>query len=66
MTGQELRAARERLGLTQAALAALLEISLSRLGNYERGIHRQSGKPYTIPRMVEFAVRYLLSQTQTR
>jgi transcriptional regulator with XRE-family HTH domain len=66
MTGSELRAARERLGMSQSALAALLEISLSRLGNYERGIHRQSGRSYPVPHMVELAVRYLLSQANTK
>jgi transcriptional regulator with XRE-family HTH domain len=62
MTGQELRAAREQLGMTQAALAATLGVSLSHLGNYERGVRRQTGQPCPIPRTVEFAVRWLLCQ----
>jgi transcriptional regulator with XRE-family HTH domain len=62
MTGTELRATRERLGMTQAALASALDISVSQLGNFERGTHRQTGRPCPIPRTVELAVRYLLSQ----
>ena len=60
MTRQELRAARDRLGMTQASLAAALGISISQLGNYERGWDRQNDRPSTIPRAIEFAVRYLL------
>jgi hypothetical protein len=48
--------------MTQVVLASALEISLSQLGNYERGTHRQTGRPCPIPRAVELAVRYLLSQ----
>jgi transcriptional regulator with XRE-family HTH domain len=62
MTGQELREARERMAMTQQSLADALEISRSQLGNYERGIHRQTGAPCPIPRTVELAVKYLLSQ----
>jgi transcriptional regulator with XRE-family HTH domain len=60
MTGQELRAARAELGLTQASLAAALGISRSQLINFEHGVHRQSGRPCPIPRAIELAVRYLL------
>jgi transcriptional regulator with XRE-family HTH domain len=66
VTGTELRAARERMGMTQVALAAALGISLSQLGNYERGTQRQSGQPCPIPRTVELAVQYLLIQPQPR
>jgi DNA-binding XRE family transcriptional regulator len=62
VTGTELRAARERLGMTQRALAEALGISLSQLGNFEREIHRQTGRPCPIPPAIELAVRYLLSQ----
>ena len=52
--------------MTQRQLAYELEISLSQLGNYERGTHRQSGRPCLIPRTVELAVRYLLIEANAK
>jgi transcriptional regulator with XRE-family HTH domain len=52
--------------MSQQALAAALGISLSQLSNYEHGTQRQSGRPCPIPRAIELAVRYLLSQHQPR
>jgi transcriptional regulator with XRE-family HTH domain len=49
----ELRSIRRRLGVTQAAMARSLGISLGQYGAYENG--RQP-----IRRVVELAVRYLL------
>jgi transcriptional regulator with XRE-family HTH domain len=66
MNGTEHRAARERMGMTQQSLATTLGISRSQLGNFERGTHRQTGRPCPIPRTVELAVRYLLIQPQPR
>ena len=59
MTNTELRAVRKRLGLTQAALAEALGISLSQLHNYERGSDRRTGAPCPVPRLVQLACRAL-------
>ena len=40
MTGAELKARRESLGLSQAALARLLPVSLDTLQNWEQGVRR--------------------------
>jgi DNA-binding transcriptional regulator YiaG len=39
MDATEYKATRERLGLTQAGLAALLGVSLRTIGNRESGVH---------------------------
>ena len=39
MTATEYKAIRERLGLTQAGLAALLGVSLRTIANRESGVH---------------------------
>ena len=61
MTGPELRAARKRLSLTQAQLAAApnLDIATRQLGYYEAG-----EKP--IPRLVELAMRRLEDEAAVR
>ncbi len=53
MTGDEIRAARERAGLTQQQLAATLGVSTRTVGNWERG--------ETIPRNRRGAIRSALS-----
>jgi transcriptional regulator with XRE-family HTH domain len=57
MTADEFRAVRQRLGLTQVLLAELLDITASSISNYE-GAHG----PYPIPRVIEFAMEWLLEQ----
>lgn len=37
LTGDEIRQARERAGMKQADLAALVDVSMRTIGNYERG-----------------------------
>jgi transcriptional regulator with XRE-family HTH domain len=61
MTGPELRAARKRLALTQAQLAAAmnLDIATRQLGYYEAG-----EKP--IPRVVELSMEALENQARRR
>jgi transcriptional regulator with XRE-family HTH domain len=50
MTGAELKAARERLGLTQSQLASLMGASARTVGGWEQG--ERNGKPNTIPEPV--------------
>jgi transcriptional regulator with XRE-family HTH domain len=52
MTGPQLRAARQSLGLSQAALAEQLDIHPQTLSDYERDVR-------DIPRLVELAVAAL-------
>ena len=52
MTGQQLRYIREGLGLTQKAMAGLLDVS-------ELTILRYENNQNTIPRVVELAVRQI-------
>lgn len=52
MTGDELRAARRRLGVTQAGLARMLDVSKSIIEKWERGL-------YPVPLAIEFAMRFL-------
>ncbi len=53
MTGNELRAARMRMLLTQSDLAALLDVSRPTVSYYETGHAR-------VPRTVELAIEALL------
>jgi transcriptional regulator with XRE-family HTH domain len=55
LTGRELRKIRLRLGLTQAQMTVRLDLDRRTIGRYERG-----ERP--VPRVVELAVRYLLSR----
>jgi transcriptional regulator with XRE-family HTH domain len=56
MTGIELRALRERLGLTQQQLADRLGMSRSQIIDYESGTKRGTGRPVVISRVVELAL----------
>jgi DNA-binding XRE family transcriptional regulator len=60
MTSAELRQLRDELGLTQQQLADTLGISLSRLGDYERGRLRGGRRgSAAIPRAIELACEAL-------
>ncbi len=59
MTGEELKDARTRLGLSQEALARALELSVTSVNRYERG--RQA-----IPRVVELAVVQVVARNVPR
>jgi transcriptional regulator with XRE-family HTH domain len=61
MTPADFRACRVRLGLSQAAMAEALGISLSSVNDYESGLQRgkRAYLPRTIPRAVELACRCL-------
>jgi transcriptional regulator with XRE-family HTH domain len=55
MTPAELRSTRQRLGLTQAELAAVLGVTVKTIGRFERGTS-------AIPVRYELAVQGYLSQ----
>jgi transcriptional regulator with XRE-family HTH domain len=59
MTSDDLRALRKRLGMTQAQLAAALDLQPSTISNYEgaRG-------PYEIPHVVALACEALLQRSE--
>ena len=60
MTGEELIQFRARMGWARAELARRLEISSSRLADFERGSSRgKNSRPAHIPKVVEFACRWL-------
>jgi transcriptional regulator with XRE-family HTH domain len=59
MTPIELIEIRKRLGLSREALARKLEMSSSRLNDYELGFTRGRGTPAPIPRVVELAMERL-------
>lgn len=59
MSPAELRAWRARYDLSQAQLAELLGMSLSRIGEYERGYTFTKNRSADIPRVVELALKGL-------
>lgn len=60
MTPRELIGFRARMGWNRAELARRLEISASRLADYELGHTRgKNPQPATIPRLVELACAWL-------
>ena len=60
MTPQELTEFRTRMGWSQAELGRRLEISPSRLADYESGFTRgQERRPAPIPKVVELACAWL-------
>ncbi|HZU89688.1 MAG TPA: helix-turn-helix transcriptional regulator, partial [Stellaceae bacterium] len=60
MTGEELIQFRARMGWGRAELARRLEISPSRLADFERGCSRgKNSRPAQIPKVVELACRWL-------
>ncbi len=60
MTGEELIQFRARMGWGRAELARRLEISPSRLADFERGRSRgKNSRPAQIPKIIELACRWL-------
>ena len=60
MTPQQLTEFRARMGWSQAELGRRLELSQSRLADYEAGFTRgQERRPAPIPRVVELACAWL-------
>ena len=60
MTPQELTAIRTRMGWSQAELGRRLELSPSRLADYEVGFTRgRERRPAPIPKVVELACAWL-------
>lgn len=55
MTADELRHFRKRLGMSQGQFARVLDMSISQLGVYERGIDTRTGKSMPVPRWIELA-----------
>jgi|SRR6516162_4632835 transcriptional regulator with XRE-family HTH domain len=60
MSPHELTAFRRRMGWSRDALARQLDISASRLADFEKGSSRgRNAQPAPIPKMLEFACRWL-------
>ncbi|MGH7065069.1 MAG: helix-turn-helix domain-containing protein [Stellaceae bacterium] len=60
MTPRELVELRARLGWDRTALARRIEISPSRLADFERGHGRgKNSRPAPVPRVVELACRWI-------
>jgi transcriptional regulator with XRE-family HTH domain len=65
MTASELIALRKRLGWSKIELARRLDISVSRLADYEAGQTRgPQMRPAPIPRVVELAIKYLSGERE--
>jgi transcriptional regulator with XRE-family HTH domain len=60
MTADDLRALRKRLGMTQAQLAAKLDLTVRTIAYYEGG-----HGPYKIPRVVALACKTLVNEFLT-
>jgi transcriptional regulator with XRE-family HTH domain len=59
VTGTDMRVLRAKLGLTQARLADALGLSVSQIGQYERGVTGGDRRPVVIPRHIELACEAL-------
>jgi len=67
MTPQELKDFRARMGWTREELAGQLELSPSRLADYEFGTTRTNPpRPAPIPKVVELACRWFAEHVQRR
>jgi transcriptional regulator with XRE-family HTH domain len=58
LTPEELKAAREQLGVTQPELAKALEVSLRAMAGWEQGV--RNGRTHAIPAPVAILVKLAL------
>jgi DNA-binding transcriptional regulator YiaG len=76
MTPEQLKAAREQLGLSQVAFAKAFDVSLRAVGGWEQGVRngRETAIPAPVAKLVEMALRHpnvrlelgIRSRTRTR
>jgi DNA-binding transcriptional regulator YiaG len=64
MTPEELKAAREKLGLTQAEFAKAFQVDVRTVGGFEQGA--RNGRPSTIPPPLALLVRFALKHATIR
>ena len=64
MTPEELRAARAKLGLTQAEFAKAFQVDIRTVGGFEQGA--RNGRPSTIPPPLALLVRFALRHPMIR
>jgi DNA-binding transcriptional regulator YiaG len=64
MTPEELKAARENLGLTQPEFAKAFEVSVRAVGGWEQGV--RNGHDHTIPAPVALLVKLALRHPAVR
>ena len=64
MTAEEVKAARESLGLTQAEFASAFRVSLRAIGGWEQG--SRNGRPSIIPPSTALLVRFALKHPVIR
>jgi DNA-binding transcriptional regulator YiaG len=64
MTPEELKAARAKLGLTQAEFAKAFQVDLRTVGGFEQGA--RNGRPSTIPPPLALLVRFALRHPAIR
>jgi transcriptional regulator with XRE-family HTH domain len=64
MTPQKLKAARERLGLTQHQFAKAFQVSPRAVGGWEQGV--RNGHAHAIPAPVALLVRFALKYPDVR
>jgi transcriptional regulator with XRE-family HTH domain len=64
MNPQELKSARESLGLTQAQFAKAFAVSLRAVGGWEQG--ERNGRPHAIPPPIALLVQMAIKHANVR
>jgi DNA-binding transcriptional regulator YiaG len=64
MTPEELKAAREKLGLSQSEFAKAFQVSLRAVGGWEQGT--RNGREHAIPEPVALLVKFALKHPTVR
>ena len=59
MTGNELKAWRKRLGISQSRAARVLRVGITTINNYENGRVRGTDDPWIIPYPIELATMWI-------
>jgi DNA-binding XRE family transcriptional regulator len=61
MTPEQFKSWRVEMGFTQDEAAEALGVSKATIGNYDKGIRREDGRPVVIPKTVALACAALMA-----
>jgi len=64
MTPEEIKAAREKLGLTQAEFAKAFQVSPRAIRGWEHG--ERNGRPHAIPPVIALLVKFAVKHATVR
>jgi len=64
MTPEEIKAAREKLGLTQAEFAKAFQVSPRAIRGWEHG--ERNGRPHAIPPVIALLVKFAMKHATIR